>query len=165
MQLTQWFDSSYHKQLPYLGCQINSVDLKLLKHHLPSEFSHSPRSTQEHLKYFFYSLLILLDHLPSLYCHHYSLLVCSMHLLLDDSISPMFIDAAEQMLSDFYLLIQELYGDSACTHNVHLLTHLPKYVRLWGPLWTHSTFGFESKNGHLKKYFHGRNTSPTTDFQ
>ena len=29
---------------------------------------------------------------------------------------------------------------------------------LWGPLWTHSAFGFESKNGCLKKYFHDRNT-------
>ena len=81
-----------------------------------------------------------------------------MHILLGDAITPSLIDAAEQMLSDFYLLIPELYGDSACTHNVHLLTHLSKYVRLWGPLWTHSTFGFESKNGYLKNFFHGRNT-------
>lgn len=35
---------------------------------------------------------------------------------------------------------------------------MPKYVRLWGPLWTHSTFGFDSKNGYLKKFFHGKNT-------
>ena len=167
MLLTRWFDSSYHNQLPYLGRQVSSVDMKFLKQRPPTEFSRPPRSIQKHLKYWkaselrnwllFYSLPILLDHLPSLYWHHYSLLVCSMHLLLSDAISPVLIDAAEQMLADFYLLIQELYGDSACTHNVHLLVHLPKYVRLWGPLWTHSTFGFESKNGHLKKYFHGRN--------
>ncbi len=30
-----------------------------------------------------------------------------------------------------------------------VLTHLPKYVTLWGPLWIHSAFGFESYNGHL----------------
>ncbi len=29
-------------------------------------------------------------------------------------------------------------------------------VRLWGPLWTHSLFGFENKNGHLKHLFHGK---------
>lgn len=34
--------------------------------------------------------------------------------------------------------------------------HLPKYVRLWGPLWTHSAFGYESKNGQLKHFFHGK---------
>lgn len=60
------------------------------------------------------------------------------------------------MLSDFYKLMPELYGESSCTANAHLLSHLAKYVRLWGPLWTHSTFGFESKNGQLKHLFHGR---------
>ena len=88
--LTRWFDSSYHNQPFYLGRQINSVDLKFLKQRPPSEFSHPPRSIQKHLKYrkasewrswlLFYSLPILLDQLPSLYWHHYSLLVCSMHL-------------------------------------------------------------------------------------
>ena len=76
-----------------------------------------------------------------------------MYILLGDSITPSFIDAAEQMLFDFGFLIPELYGETACTHNVHLLTHLAKYVRLWGLLWTHSTFRFESKNGYLKKFF------------
>ena len=37
-----------------------------------------------------------------------------------------------------------------------MLTHLTKYVRLWGPLWTHSAFGFENKNGQLKHLFHGK---------
>ena len=57
------------------------------------------------------------------------------------------------MLTDFYRLMPELYGETSCTHNSHLLS---QYVRLWGPLWTHSTFGFESKNGHLKHIFHGK---------
>ena len=29
-------------------------------------------------------------------------------------------------------------------------------LRLWGPLWTHSAFGFESKNGCLKHLYHSR---------
>ena len=28
------------------------------------------------------------------------------------------------------------------------------YARLWGPLWTHSAFGFESMNGHLTSMLH-----------
>ena len=39
---------------------------------------------------------------------------------------------------------------------MHLLTHLCKYVRLWGPLWTHSLFAYENKNGQLKRLFHGK---------
>ena len=42
--------------------------------------------------------------------------------------------------------------------NAHLLCHLTKYVRLWGPLWTHSSFGFESYNGHIKYLFHSRSS-------
>ena len=57
--------------------------------------------------------------------------------------------------TDFYELIPELYGELYCTHNAHLLIIiLCKFVRLWGSLWTHSLFGFESKNGHVKHLFH-----------
>lgn len=45
------------------------------------------------------------------------------------------------------------YGDFICTANMHILSHLAKYVRIWGPLWTHSSFGFENKNGHFKYFF------------
>ena len=104
----------------------------------------------------FYSLPLLLDFLPSLYWHHYSILVTAIHILFSDSISMAQVDAAEQMLVDFYNLLPDLYGEASCTANAHLLSHLVKYVRLWGPLWTHSAFGFESKNGQLKHFFHGK---------
>jgi len=63
------------------------------------------------------------------------------------------IDAAEQMLADFYSLLPELYGECSCTANAHL-SHLAKYVRLLGPLWTNSSFGYDSKNGHIKQFIH-----------
>jgi len=88
--------------------------------------------------------------------HHLALLVCSIHILLGDRIEPSQIDAAEQMLIDFYKLLPELYGENSCTHCTHLLFHLTKFVRLWGPLFTHSTFHFEHKHGQLKHLFHGK---------
>ena len=33
--------------------------------------------------------------------------------------------------------------------------HLSSFVRMWGPLWVYSCFGFKNMNGHLKKMFHG----------
>lgn len=48
-----------------------------------------------------YSLLLLQDVLPSLYWHHYALLVCAVYILLSDRITVAQIDAAEQMLLDF----------------------------------------------------------------
>lgn len=161
-----WFDSKNHAAPFYIGRNIKQIDLELLKQCPPSEFSRPPRSIQNHFKYWkaselrywllFYSLPLLLDFLPSLYWHHYALLVCAMHIMLSDTITHALIDAAEQMLTDFYHLMPELYGEGSCTHNCHLLSHLAKYVRLWGPLWTHSAFGFENKNGHLKHLFHGK---------
>jgi len=165
--LNAWFDSKHHSEPYYLGRCIKEIDHQLVKQHPPNEFSRPPRSIQKHLKFWkaselqywllFYSLPILLHHLPALYWYHYSLLVCAMHILLGDSISSNQIDAAEMMLKDFNNLMPELYGEGSCTHNCHLLSHLTKYVRLWGPLWTHSAFGYESKNGNIKYLIHGKN--------
>ena len=52
----------------------------------------------------------------------------------------------------------ELYGEKNCTANVHMLLHLPMYARMWGPLWTQSTFAFESKNGYLKQLSLGKSS-------
>ena len=163
--MNRWFKSSYHTQPYYLGRQQALIDSKLLKQHPPSEFSRPPRSIK-HLPYWkaselrnwllFYSLPLLLDCLPPLYFHHYALFVCAMHMLLSDKISNSQVEAAEQMLIDFCSFLPELYDDTICTHNAHLITHLTKYVKLFGPLWTHSTFGSENKNGCLKTLFHGK---------
>lgn len=48
-----------------------------------------------------------------------------------------------------------LPGLQHCTINVHLLSHLPFYVRHYGPLWTHSAFVFEDGIGHLLRKAHG----------
>ena len=161
-----WFESKFHLEPFYIGRQVKAIDIQLTKQKPPTEFSHPPRSIEKHLHYWkaseirswllFYSLPLLLGYLPSLYWHHYELLVCAMHILLGTSITLAQLEAAEQMLKDFCILLPELYSESSCTANAHLLTHLPKYVRLWGPLWTHSAFGFESKSGSLKHLFHGK---------
>ena len=160
-----WFDSRFHSEAYYIGRDVQRIDQHLLKLRPPCEFSRPPRSIKKHFKYWkaselrnwllFYSLPLLLAYLPSLYWHHYALLVCAMHILLGDRIALAQVDAAHQMLVDFCVLLPELYGRQSCTANAHLLTHLAKFVRLWGPLWTHSAFGFESKNGRLKHLFHG----------
>jgi len=167
MLLKYWFDSSYHMSPFYLGRHLATIDKELLSQRPPSDFSRAPRSIKKHLKYWkaselrtwllFYSLPLLLNKLPPLYWHHYALLVCALHILLGSRIEVHQIDAAEKMIIDFYKLLPELYGQNSCTHNAHLLFHLPRFVRLWGPLWTHSTFDFEHKHGQLKHLFHGKN--------
>lgn len=134
--LRAWFDSENHSKPFYLRRGLRQIDSVLLQQTPPHEFSRPPRSLQSHLRYFkaselrnwllYYSLPILLDHLPPLYFHHYTLLVCAMHVLLQDSLSSTQIDAAESMLSDFVTVLPELYGERSCTNNAHLLTHLAK---------------------------------------
>ena len=142
------------------------VDQNLLNQCPPHEFTRAPRSIASHLSYWkasefkvwllFYSLPLLLDILPALYFHHYALLVCSMHLLLQKQLSVVQCDAAEEMLNDFCNIFPELYGDISCTINMHSLIHIPYFVRLWGPLWCQSAFSFESHNGNLISMVHSK---------
>ena len=48
-----------------------------------------------------------------------------------------------------------IVGETAQTHNVHLLRHLTHIVATLGPLWAYSYFGFESMNAVLKNLIHG----------
>lgn len=162
-----WFESTSHTQPYYQRDYLNEIDNTLTNQHPPNEFSRMPRTIRNHLKFWkatefrnwmlYYSLPLLLGHLPPVYWHHYALLVCAMHILLQNETNAVLINAAELMLKDFCKLLPELYGQKNCTHNIHLLMHLSKYVKLWGPLWTHSSFPYENKNGLLKRDFHGTN--------
>ena len=150
----------------YIGRFVNKLDINLLEQCPPHDFSRIPRSIKKHRKFWkasefrnwllYYSLPLLMNILPPLYLHHFSLLVCAMHILLQSQITEVQIQAAEEMLLSFHELIPELYGKKHCTLNAHLLIHLTKYVRLWGPLWTHSAFGFESMNGHITSMIHSK---------
>ena len=160
--LTAWVES---RALGcYIGRHLKQIDEQLLKQRPPHDFSRAPRSIRKHRNYWkasefrnfllYYSLPLLIDALPPLYFHHFALLVCAMHILLQKELNDSLVRAVQSMLDDFYTLCPELYGDRICVLNVHLLSHMANFVRLWGPLWTHSAFGFESMNGHIKSMIH-----------
>ena len=162
----RWFEKSNHMKGYYIGSEVNAIDSVLVKLKPPHDFTRAPRSIARHRKYWkasefrnwllYYSLPLLLHKLPSLYYHHYAPLVCAMHLLLQHELSRNEVNAAEEMLNDFCAFLPELYGKMNCTINAHLLLHLTNYARLRGPLWTHSAFGFENKNGFVKNLSHSK---------
>lgn len=76
-------------------------------------------------------------------------------LLLSDSCKEDQLTYAQECLEEFYRLIPSLYTQKLCTMNVYSLIHLVAFVRLWGPLWTHSSFGYESMNDSLLAQIHG----------
>ena len=112
--LNAWTDSKHSSEAFSIRRYISQIDSDLLKQTPPDEFTCSPRSISVDLSYWkanefrvwllFYSAPILVKVLPPLYFHHYSLLVCAMHIFLSEEIAKANCDLAEQMLLDFYKL-------------------------------------------------------------
>ncbi len=98
--LEKWFTSKNHGQPYYIGTSVNSIDFLLLIQRPPYDFSRAPRSiakTRKHWKasefrtwLLYYSLpLLISSKMPPLYIHHFSLLVCGVHILLQTEIAEM----------------------------------------------------------------------------
>lgn len=86
--------------------------------------------------------------------NHWLLLVEAFYILLKEKITIYEIDHADALLHEFVCNTELLYSDVQMTFNVHQLLHLAKSVVNWGPLWAHSTYGFESGNGDLLDVIH-----------
>ena len=79
------------QNIMWYGTHVQQIDRELLKQPPPTEFSRPPQSIHKHFKYWkaselrywllYYSLPLLMRHLPSLYWHHYALLVCAVHIM------------------------------------------------------------------------------------
>ena len=157
-----WFNSANHREAFYLGCYTSATDNALLKQHPLLEFSRPPRSIKHNIHYWkaselrswllFYSLPLLVNFFPSFYWHHYSLLYVVCIILLQKELNIAQIEAAKQLLWDFYELLPELYGEVSCPPAL-TSWHVCKTLQ-WGPLWSQSSFGSESKNGILKHLVH-----------
>ena len=65
------------------------------------------------------------------------------------------IEYSDKLLKSFVLDTEVLYGKEAMTFNMHLLTHLIKYVKRFGPLWTHNCFPYKQYNGVILNGCHG----------
>ena len=106
MLMKLWFHSSHHHESQYIGRVTSAIDAQLMKQRPPSEFSRPPRSIAKHLNYWktselrnwllYYSLPLLLHHLPPVFWHHYALLVCAIHILLQSELA----DAASSLCPD-----------------------------------------------------------------
>lgn len=92
--------------------------------------------------------------MPDVYFNHYVLFVHAIFLLLKDEIKQSDLCEAEKLLNQFCALFSSIYEERFTTLNIHQLLHLPDNVRELGPLYTHSCFPFEDKNGFLLKQIH-----------
>ncbi|XP_043472768.1 uncharacterized protein LOC122511002 [Leptopilina heterotoma] len=86
---------------------------------------------------------------------HTSLLVQSIFVLLQKSITSAELQQCEYDLLKFVGEFELLYGIGNMTFNVHTLLHLVQSVQMSGPLWATSAFPFENGIFYLKKQVTG----------
>ena len=138
--------------------QINALDEILNQIKYPCQISRLTRSLSMRNDWsarewenliLFSSVPIFSTILSKKFINHWMLLVESLYILLEDNITGIDLDRADQMLHNFVSKMETLFGMNMMTYNVHQLLHLSKSVLDWGPLWEHSTFPFESENRNL----------------
>lgn len=106
--------------------------------------------------YFLYLLpTLMIGILPPLYLNHFNLFSKSIYILLKEVITNAELNDCERMLDEFVRSFEKLYGKGNVTIYVHMLRHVVSKVRALGPLWTFSTFPFESNGGALKRLVKG----------
>ena len=161
--LKHWFEGKYRSALYSIRKDIIYINKAMLSIKPTSEIPRIPRplslmsfwKASEFRFWMLCSFPVLSEYLPSDYVHHLSLLVASIWVLLSDNISKSDLDLIDELLYNFQKLVPVMYTPLMCTANMHLLLHLVQIVRLWGPLWAFSMFGFENVNGYLGKLYHG----------
>lgn len=162
--LELWFLPKHGKEIFNFHDKQDCVDDRLIRIKPTLNITRLPRSVQD-LKYWkaseyrsfllYFGAPVLHDILDKERFSHYLLLVNSMHILLKFGSTPDDINRAEIMLTNFCESFAVLYDDRFMRLNVHQLLHLPDSVRTLGPLYTHSCFSFEDKNGVLLKMIRG----------
>lgn len=85
---------------------------------------------------------------------HWALLVDTLHICLGTNITYAQLNRANEMLHKFVSNAEDLYSLTSLTYNVHQLLHLPTSMYNWGPLYSHSTYPFESANCKLLQAIH-----------
>lgn len=86
---------------------------------------------------------------------HYALLITTLHTLLKTNITEEDLNKCERDAITFVTYFEIYYGGNNVTFNVHSLLHVVRSVKYSGPLWSHSTFPFESEIYYLKKLIGG----------
>jgi hypothetical protein len=161
-----WVSPTQSSQPYFVGKSLNVISKRLKNINPPSCIQRLPRDLEKHYNnlkatelqiwLLFYAYPCLKDILAEKYLEHFCMLSEGIYLLLGDSISEDELARAEGLLDCFYKTFSNLYGQNSCGLNVHNIgAHLVHYVRLWGPLYCWSCFGFEDNNAEVLKSVHG----------
>ncbi|KAK3921762.1 Nuclear distribution protein PAC1 [Frankliniella fusca] len=136
-----------------------------LKHATPPHYLQRNPQTIEKLIYwkaselrsflFNLSVCVLNDVLKPEYFEHFLMFVEGVALLNSNSVSAEDLRVSTILLNQFVAEFSSKYGPNNMSHNVHMLLHLPRTVKLIAPLCVTSCFQFEDMNGRIAKLIHG----------
>lgn len=165
LMLRLWFTKEFASKPFSFFSKLSIVDCRLFRIRPTLDIKRIPRSIEKDMKYWkasefqnfllFYALPVLNDILDRERFLHYALLVQAIFILLKFGSSECDLQKADKMLLHFCDKFRTLYDQSFVTLNVHQLVHLVDNVRQLGPVYSHSCFPFEDKNGLLLKMVRG----------
>ena len=96
-----------------------------------------------------YSTISLKNRLPSDNFTNWSAFANACTLLSSPSLTLDAVSRGHSKLVEFCAGFQQLYGNAACTINMHLACHLKDCLLDFGPFHAFWCFGFERMNGYL----------------
>lgn len=123
----------------------------------PSEFARDCRSLDylsfykatESRQILLYGCVSFLEGLVDDHVYYMWLLLhCAARLMSDRSEKA---EQAEELLSEFVELYPSVYGENSVTYNIHVILHIPFFVRLYGAIDDFSAYKFENLIQDLKK--------------
>ncbi len=155
----QMLDTTNRTRDFYIGGNVVLIDKALASVKVPWEIPRVVRplsqvslwKANEYRTWLFVAPIVLQGYLPKRYLDHFSKLSSAVYILLCENISSENLLRAETLLLEYVCDTYALYGESFCTYNLHLLTHLGDCVRHFGSLHHANCFMFEAKNVQLAK--------------
>ena len=87
-------------------------------------------------------------------------MVYGIKILLQSQITQLEHSKASNVLKQFVLSIEDLYGKEFCKFNTHLIHDFQRATKLFGALWDTSTFSAEHYNGVLARMFKNSQSVP-----
>jgi hypothetical protein len=161
-----WFDSKNHANSWYLGPTIfKRIGQKLNNMKVSFDIVRHPGALKSYTYWkaidwknfiLYFSLPLLKNEMSSMYFDHLVLLVKILHFFAQHEIETAEIAHTIQLILQFNLMTTELYSEQEFKINVHSLLHMITDVCNFGPCFTHNCFIYESMNGILLSFIHGK---------
>lgn len=144
---------------------IATLDRRLSSVQVPAEIARTTRPVADFRSskwrvselhtFLFLAPVLLVGLLPERKLKLFEQLCVSVYYLHSSFVSPAVLASCDKLIRNCCNAVHQIYGDAACTYNMHVLQHLCLKVTQCGPLHTHSCDFFEREFAKMLKVNHG----------